>query len=89
MPPAPEFCFSSMPPAPFVAQLQRICLLPSHLPERHGQGTIMLDHTGSAGGHKKKCEPRKFCFKHYYIITNEKSLEACPYLKVDPIRLPS
>lgn len=28
-----ESCLSSLVPAPFVAQLQRICLLPSHFPE--------------------------------------------------------
>lgn len=28
-----ELCFSSLVLAPFVAQLQRICLLPSHLPD--------------------------------------------------------
>lgn len=30
---ASELCLSSFVPAPFVAQLQRICLLPSHFPE--------------------------------------------------------
>lgn len=29
---ASELCLSSLVPAPFVAQLQRICLLASHLP---------------------------------------------------------
>lgn len=28
-----ELCLSSFTPAPLAAQLQRICLLPSHLPE--------------------------------------------------------
>lgn len=29
-----EACFSSLVPAPLVAQLQRICLLPSHFPDK-------------------------------------------------------
>jgi hypothetical protein len=40
-----ELWFSPLILAPFVAQLQRICLLPSHLPEVSGKTLIKSDKT--------------------------------------------
>lgn len=41
---ASELCLSSLEPAPFVAQLHRICLLPSHLPffKKKKEGSTLM-----------------------------------------------
>ena len=45
---ASELCLSSLGTAPFVAQLQRICLLPSHFPAKLGHSFVWCLHITNA-----------------------------------------